>query len=120
MSNDQPPRQARAQATVERIFEATVNLLADRPFKALSVADIVSEAITSVGAFYKRFSSKDALLPVLLDWIHRQPFDAIESFVEESKWQGIGLSGRVDAFVDSLVQSYRQHHHLMKALVARQ
>ena len=65
MSSYQPPRQARARATVERIFEATVRLLADRPFEAISVADIVSEAHTSVGAFYKRFSSKDALLPVL-------------------------------------------------------
>jgi AcrR family transcriptional regulator len=120
MSTYQPPRQARARATVERIFEATVRLLEDRPFEALSVADIVTEAHTSVGAFYKRFSSKDALLPVLLDWIHRQQFEAIESFVDESNWQGIGLSGREDAFVESLVDSYRQHHHLMKVLVARQ
>jgi AcrR family transcriptional regulator len=120
MSTYQPPRQARALATVERIFEATVRLLEDRPFEALAVADIVSEANTSVGAFYKRFSSKDALLPVLLDWIHRRQFEAIEAFVDESQWRGIGLAGRVDAFVDSLVESYRQHHHLMKALVARQ
>ena len=120
MSTYQPPRQARARATVERIFEATVRLLAERPFEDLSVADIVSGAHTSVGAFYKRFSSKDALLPVLLDWIHRQQFEAIESFIEESEWRGIGLSARVDAFVDSLVQSYREHRHLMRALVSRQ
>ena len=120
MSTYQPPRQARARATLERIFEGTVRLLEDRPFEALSVADIVADAHTSVGAFYKRFSSKDALLPVLLDWIHRRQFEAIEAFVEASQWQGVGLAGRVDAFVDALIESYQQHHYLMKALVARQ
>lgn len=120
MSTYNPPRQARARATVERIFEATVHLLQDRPFEALAVGDIVSQASTSVGAFYKRFSSKEALLPVLLDWIHRRQFEAIESFVKDDRWSGVGLSRRVDAFVDSLVLSYRTHHYLMKALVARQ
>ena len=120
MSSYHPPRQARARATLERIFEGTVELLGERSFESLSVADIVAQANTSVGAFYKRFSSKDALLPVLLDWIHRQQFEAIEAFVDESHWQGIGLSERVDAFVDALVKSYQEHRHLMKALVSRQ
>jgi len=71
MSQFNRPRQARAQATLERFFEATVELLQTRPFEALSVAEIVSRANASVGAFYKRFSSKQALLPVLIDWIHR-------------------------------------------------
>lgn len=114
------PRQARAQATLERFFEATVELLQARSFEEVTVADIVSRANASVGAFYKRFSSKQALLPVLLDWIHRQQFDAIESFVKDPRWDGVGLEGRIDAFVDTLVDSYRTHHHLMKALVARQ
>jgi len=120
MSEYKRPQQARAQATLERFFEATVELLQTRPFEALSVADIVSRANASVGAFYKRFSSKQALLPVLLDWIHRQQFEAIESFVEDPQWDGVGLAGRIDAFAESLVDSYRTNHHLMKALVARQ
>jgi len=114
------PRQARAQATLERFFEATVELLQARSFEEVTVADIVSRANASVGAFYKRFSSKQALLPVLLDWLHRQQFDAIESFIEDPEWEGVGLADRVDAFVGSLVASYRANHYLMRALVARQ
>lgn len=120
MSEFNRPRQARARATLERFFEATVELLQTRSFEALSVADIVSRANASVGAFYKRFSSKQALLPVLLDWIHRRQFDAIEAFVNDPRWEGVGLAGRIDAFSDSLVASYRTNQHLMKALVARQ
>ncbi|MGK7295484.1 MAG: TetR/AcrR family transcriptional regulator [Candidatus Wenzhouxiangella sp. M2_3B_020] len=120
MSTFHPPRQARARATLERIFEATVELLEDQPFEALSVADIVARANTSVGAFYKRFSSKEALLPVLVDWIHRQQFEAIEAFISDPRWQGVGLAARIEEFVDSLVQSYCRHRFLMKALVARQ
>ena len=120
MSNYNPPHQARARATLERILGATVGLLRSRPFEALTVAQIVDHANTSVGAFYKRFSSKEALLPVLLDWIHRQQFDAIESFVHDPRWRDVNLAGRIDAFVDGLVRSYQTDRYLMKALVARQ
>lgn len=120
MTRFQPPKQARSQATLARFYSATVFLLESKPFEAISVADIVETANASVGAFYKRFSSKQALLPALLDWLHREQHDAVQSFVDDPKWSGVGISDRVEAFTQALVTSYTQHHYLMKALVARQ
>lgn len=55
-------RQDRSQATQDRIVAAFVELLDEQPFDALAVAEIARRAGVSVGAFYKRFPSKEALL----------------------------------------------------------
>lgn len=57
-----PPRQQRSQHTLDRVLDATERLLLDRGFERLSVHEIVGAARTSVGAFYKRFRDKQALL----------------------------------------------------------
>ena len=59
------PQQARSQATLGRLLDATEKLLDDRPFDELAVADICKAASSSVGAFYARFPDKTALLHVL-------------------------------------------------------
>jgi AcrR family transcriptional regulator len=119
MSDLQKPRQSRSQATLERIYAATVSLLEQQSFEAITVADMVERASTSVGAFYKRFPRKGALLPALLDWIQRKNQQAVADFVRTEDWHGIGLEQRVEAFTQALMASYTQHH-LMKTLVARQ
>lgn len=55
-------RQSRSAATEERIVAAAVELLAERPYEQVSVADIARAAGISVGGFYARFKSKAALL----------------------------------------------------------
>lgn len=59
------PKQARGRAAQQRILDATLVLLGDRHFEALTIADIAAEAGMAVGNFYKRFKNKEALLPSL-------------------------------------------------------
>jgi len=49
MSQYNRPQQARARATLERFFEATVELLQTRPFEALSVAGSAAIAAADSG-----------------------------------------------------------------------
>lgn len=44
---------------------ATLELLEERHFEAVTIADIAEEAGMAVGNFYKRFKNKEALLPHL-------------------------------------------------------
>ena len=62
-----PVRQARSQATLERLLESTESLLANKGFEGVTVAEIAMRAGLSVGAVYSRFRDKDALLQCLLD-----------------------------------------------------
>ena len=58
----EPPKQDRAQRLLDRIVTAGRELLADREFDQITVADIAARAGVSVGVFYTRFTSKERLL----------------------------------------------------------
>ncbi len=47
---------------MERFLQATRELLEERSFEEITVADIVERADRTVGSFYARFQDKDAVL----------------------------------------------------------
>ena len=61
------PRQARAQATIEAILEATAQLLVQEGVEAASTNRIAEKAGVSVGSLYQYFPSKEAVLFALVD-----------------------------------------------------
>ena len=56
------PRQTRTQESYERLLDAAEALLQDKRFEDVHVAEVARRAGTSVAAFYRRFTDKDALL----------------------------------------------------------
>jgi AcrR family transcriptional regulator len=61
------PRQARAQATVGAILEATVQIFDREGLEAATMARIAEVAGVSVGSIYQYFSHRDAILHALQD-----------------------------------------------------
>jgi AcrR family transcriptional regulator len=61
------PRQARAQATVGAILDATVKILERESLDAATMARIAEVAGVSVGSIYQYFSHRDAILNALQD-----------------------------------------------------
>lgn len=62
-----PAKQARSRATRDRLLAAGRELLGRGTFDETHVADIARGAGCSVGAFYQRFSDKEAFFKVLVD-----------------------------------------------------
>lgn len=60
-----PGKQARSRKVVQDLVAAALELLADRDFTALSIADVCAQAGVTAGAFYKRFESKDLFVEYL-------------------------------------------------------
>ena len=60
-----PAKQDRSRQTAERIVAAALDLLGDRSFDQMKVTEIAARAGISVGGFYARFSSKDAVIDYL-------------------------------------------------------
>ncbi len=52
---------------MDRMVRAAEELLEERPLAAVSIAEIVRRAETSVGSFYARFSSKSDLLAAIYE-----------------------------------------------------
>lgn len=61
------PRQARAQATVHAILEATVQVLDREGLEAATTTRVAEVAGVSVGSLYQYFSHRDAILNALQD-----------------------------------------------------
>ncbi|NRA29234.1 MAG: TetR/AcrR family transcriptional regulator [Parvularculaceae bacterium] len=60
-----PAKRKRGQETHDKLVAAAARLLEAETFETLSVADIAKEAGVAVGSFYRRFKTKEAMLPSL-------------------------------------------------------
>jgi AcrR family transcriptional regulator len=73
------PRQARAQATVNAILEAMVQILDREGLEAATTTRIAEVAGVSIGSLYQYFSHRDAILNALQD----REFDRALLFMQE-------------------------------------
>jgi len=114
-----PPQQGRSAQTLERIYAATEKLLERKRFEDLSVAEIVDEARSSVGAFYTRFADKETLLDALDERYMEASLRAVEETLDEAALEGHDLEEVVQAIVAAVVQFHRAKPGLIRALVMR-
>ncbi len=98
------PRQARAEATVEAIFEASVQLLLSNGADALTTTRVAARAGVSVGTMYQYFPNKRALLLALFDRHIRTVADAVERGCTESRSQPLSdvATNLVSAFLSTI------------------
>src|SRR5579871_3811602 len=94
-----PAKQARSSRTLERILRATRDLLHEKEFEEITVAEIVQRAQSSCGAFYARFPSKEALLPALYDAYTRSLPTETTVWSDPATWGERSLTVRVAKMV---------------------
>lgn len=113
------PKQRRSQDTLARIVNAAEQLLEDRPFDAISVADVVMRSRSSVGAFYARFADKDALLEHL-DVTHATLLvERMAEYSEDERWNAAPVDVVVHDVVGFLVRYFKEHRGVLRALSLR-
>lgn len=110
------PKQARSRATLDRIVRATQELLETKRFDDISIAEIVSRARSSVGAFYVRFPDKAALLDHLDELYARQMVSAGESAARSARAETT-LAEDVRGLVGFLVHVHRLQPGLLRTLI---
>jgi AcrR family transcriptional regulator len=115
-----PPQQERSALSFARFLDATERLLERNPFEQISVAAIAAEAGTSVGNFYGRFSSKDALLVALHERYEDDRTKAWAEFLADPSLARSDLKGRVWLLVAKVIALYRARRGVFRTLVMRQ
>lgn len=94
------PRQARAMATLDAIFEATIQiLLCDGPHK-LTTTRVAERAGVSVGTMYQYFPHKKALIYAL----NERYLEALGERIEVACSRCYGAP--VDRMIDTLIDTY--------------
>jgi AcrR family transcriptional regulator len=108
------PRQARAQATVDAIIQATARVLTEEGYDRASTNRIAQAAGVSIGSLYQYFPSKEALVSALVE----EHTSAMLEVVNRS----LSAVGRADlpegarGMVDAVIAAYRldpKLHHVL-------
>ncbi len=108
------PRQARSQATYQRLLQAAEEAFAQRGYEAVSVAEICQRAGVSKGAFYHHFPSKQAVfLAVLHAWMQR-----LEDGLRAALAAAPDLAVARDAMADTFAQALRDTRGRVPLLLA--
>lgn len=95
------PQQARSQATMDRLLDASEELLADTTFDALTIAQVCEKAGANVGSFYNIFRDKQALLECLLERFDGERLATFDHAVKHAESKGMTIQQRAEALVRS-------------------
>ena len=106
------PQQERSRQTAERITAAALALLERKSFAELTVSEIARKAGVSVGGFYARFPSKQALL---------QYFDAtiVEGMLDSERLTEADARTVVTTYIRLAVTMFRRHRPVLQQVALR-
>lgn len=107
-----PALQARSKETRDKIVAALDRLLEQHGFDDITVAQLAAEAGISVGAVYRRFENKDALVPVIFD-LYRGKLESDFRFEPDV---GQGLRAALRELMVENWRSMERHGHLLRAV----
>lgn len=110
------PRQARAKATVDAIFEATIQVLLSDGLSRLTTTRVAERAGVSVGTMYQYFPQKQALLFALLARHLEAVADAVAAACARS--HGLSLETMSNALVAAYLNAKTKDLDTARALYA--
>ena len=94
------PRQERSRETAGKFIAAAMELLREKTFGELSVAELAKAAGRSVGVFYQRFGSKDDFLDVLLTAFFESSYAWRRDFVPVGSMEDVYCAFLERGFLD--------------------
>jgi AcrR family transcriptional regulator len=110
------PRQSRSRETLTRLLDAAEAVLGEGGLEAATVPAIARHAGLSVGAVYRRFSDKDALLRAVYFRLFGRAREQNAAMLNPELYRGVALETVLAAMVRGMVQYYREHRTLLQAM----
>jgi len=110
------PVQTRSTATVEAIFEATIQVLLREGADRLTTTRVAARAGVSVGTLYQYYPNKHSLLLAVIERHLNHVMEAVERACMEQRHQP--LSTMVDAVVQAFVDAKLERRDASVALYA--
>jgi AcrR family transcriptional regulator len=114
-----PPRQSRSQETLHRILDAAERVLAEKSFEEATLAEIMERAGVTVGAFYRRFPDKNALIHHIDERFFTELYARASEVLDEERWRGQSLRRVIEGFALAAVTVYRTRRGVLRSLFLR-
>lgn len=122
MASVQPPGRAplqkRSERSRDRMLDAAEVLIREHGFEALTIADVVRRARTSVGSFYNRFEDRAGLLRAVQDVVLTR-IEAMFEAQSRELAECSSLAEAVSKIVTSFVTLVRRDVGLVRAFAAQ-
>lgn len=114
-----PPQQERSRRTLERILDAAEEVLREKRFEAATVEEICREAGYTVGAFYARFESKDALLEALEERLREEMTEELLPLLDPDRPRSGSRESHLREVLLTLAGVYGRRGGTVRALLLR-
>jgi AcrR family transcriptional regulator len=114
-----PPQQTRSQETLDRILDAAEKVLEEKSFTEATLAEIMERAGVTVGAFYRRFPDKDALLHLLDERFFHEMHERADELLDPGRWRGALASDIIHELARTAVQVYTTRRGLARSIFLR-
>lgn len=114
-----PPQQSRSQETLGRILDAAERVLEEKSFGDATLAEIMERAGVTVGAFYRRFPDKDALLHHLDDRFFTELRGHAEELLDPERWGGASFTQIIPQLARVAVPVFRMRRGLLRTIFIR-
>ena len=113
------PQQERSRQTAVRITAAALELLATESFEEMTVSDIARRAGISVGGFYARFPSKDALLDYFQVDVFEGLLETARERLDDGRMAGRGAREVIETYISMAVDAFRRHRRVLQQVSLR-
>src|SRR5688572_22216986 len=101
-----PPQQNRSQETLDRILDAAEQVLAEKSFGEATLAEIMERAGVTVGAFYRRYPDKAALLRHLDERFFAEMLTRAQALFAPTRWENQPARAMIEQFCLEAVEVY--------------
>lgn len=109
------PQQRRSRQSLAAIVGATKTLLAEKGHEGLTVPEVVARARCSVGCFYGRFESKEALLSYVSQQFFEEAEAGWQQFLDPRHWENTPALSIIEEMVRNTVVCTRADEALLRA-----
>jgi AcrR family transcriptional regulator len=114
-----PPQQSRSQETLDRILDAAEQVLAEKAFGEATLAEIMERAGVTVGAFYRRYPDKNALLRHLDERFFAEMLVRNDELFDPARWPDAPARDIIAEFSRQAVEVYSARRGLLRSLFLR-
>ncbi|HKO16708.1 MAG TPA: TetR/AcrR family transcriptional regulator [Gemmatimonadaceae bacterium] len=114
-----PPQQPRSQETLDKILDAAEHVLDEKSFTEATLAEIMERAGVTVGAFYRRFPDKDALLHLLDERFFQEMHEHAETILNPARWDNTPIWPILNELGRTAADVYRARRGLLRSLFLR-
>ena len=110
-------KQARSQATHERLLDALSELLQARSYGEISVADIARAAGLTTGAVYARFGDKRGVAVALIERFLAASFERMDSWGAQERWASATPQEIIDNWTRGAVNFGRMYRPFLRLML---